>query len=176
MHSIDLHIYLAAVAVCISFQKVSESTPSPPQGSRVNLLRVPSFSRSCGAYTNQGSHTILTANEIDFSFEGENTAGTDDKKCAKQFKGKPTEKPTRQKPVPSHKAREKGAQWHAEKQLNQGEKNFRPTHLPSGSKKGYPLLFSKYEIHKGQHLYKTHKKAGICQCTRTCRLKKIQSI
>ena len=47
---------------------------------------------------------------IYFLFVGENTPGTDDKKCAKQFKGKPTEKPTRQKPVPSHKAREKGAQ------------------------------------------------------------------
>ena len=47
---------------------------------------------------------------IYFLFVGENTAGTDDKKCAKQFKGKPTEKPTQQKPVPSHKAQEKGAQ------------------------------------------------------------------
>ena len=43
---------------------------------------------------------------IYFLFVGENTAGTE----AKQFKGKPTEKPTRQKPVPSHKAQEKGAQ------------------------------------------------------------------
>ena len=41
-------------------------------------------------------------------------------------------------------------------------------------KKRYPLFFRKYEIHKGRHLYRTHKKAGILQCT--CRLKKIQII
>ena len=27
-------------------------------------------------------------------------------------------------------------------------------------KKRYPLLFRKYEIYKGQHLYRTQKKAG----------------
>ena len=53
----------------------------------------------------------LTANEIDFLFVGENTAGTDDKKMRQaNFKGKSTEKPTQQKPVLSHKAREKGGQ------------------------------------------------------------------
>ena len=57
--------------------------------------------------------------------------------------------------------------------LNQGE-NFSPNPPTQWVKKRYPLFFRKYEIHKGRHLYRTHKKAGILQCT--CRLKKIQII
>ena len=44
------------------------------------------------------------------------------KNAPSELKGKSTEKLTRQKPVLSHKAREKGGQWRAEKQLKQGEK------------------------------------------------------
>ena len=46
------------------------------------------------------------------------------KNAPSELKGKSTEKLTRQKPVLSHKAREKGGQWRAEKQLKQGEKFF----------------------------------------------------
>ena len=41
----------------------------------------------------------------------------------------------------------------------QGEK-FSPSLPTRWVKKRYPLLFRKYEIHKGWHLYRTHKKAG----------------
>ena len=53
-------------------------------------------------------------------------------------------------------------------------KIFSPNPPTRWVKKRYPLFFRKYEIHKGRHLYRTHKKAGILQCT--CRLKKIQII
>ena len=90
---------------------------------------------------------------------------TDDKKCAKQFKQKNPRKPLQHKPVLTHKAREKGS-----KKLNQGERIFHPNPPAKWVKKRYPLLFRKYEINKGRHLYRTHKKAVILQCT--CRLKK----
>ena len=41
-------------------------------------------------------------------------------------------------------------------------------------KKRYPLLFRKYEIHKGRHLYRTQKKAGMHRRTR--RLKRYKNI
>ena len=66
-----------------------------------------------------------------------------------------------------HSSPGKGVQWLAERNLNQGEHFFAQTHPPGGSKKRYPLLFRKYEIHKGRHLYRTQKKAdNMHQCTR----------
>ena len=56
------------------------------------------------------------------------------------------------------------------KKLNQGERIFCPNPPAKWVKKRYPLLFRKYEINKGRHLYRTHRKAVILQCT--CRLKK----
>ena len=45
------------------------------------------------------------------------------------------------------------------------DENFSPNPPTQWVKKLYPLLFSKYEIHKGLHLYRIHKKADIHRLT-----------
>ena len=83
-------------------------------------------------------------------FVGGNANGTNNKKCTKQFKGKTPGKLLNQKPVLSHKAsdlKKKNSNW-----VNK-------ICLPTPPR-WVTLLFRKYEIHKGRHLYRTNMKAG----------------
>ena len=68
----------------------------------------------------------------------------------------------------------KGVQWLAVKQTQSRWKNCFAQPTCQLGQKTLSYAFRKYEIQKGQHLYRTQKKAGIHQCT--CRLTKIQSI
>ena len=63
-----------------------------------------------------------------------------------------------------HKSPGKGAQWFAESNTIR-VKIFRPTRPPGGSKNVILCFFSKYEIHRGRHLYRIHKKAGTHRFT-----------
>ena len=70
----------------------------------------------------------------------------------------------------SHPGQGKGGPCDLQENANR-VKNFHPTHPPGGSKT-LSSAFQKYEIHKGRHFYRTHKKAVyVHQFTR--RLKKI---
>ena len=80
-------------------------------------------------------------------FVGENATGTDDKKCAKQFKRKNSRKADVAKICSITQSPGKKAQSvTAVKLLNQGEK-FRPTCPLGGSKYVILCFFRKYEMH-----------------------------
>ena len=115
-------------------------------------------------HANQQIYCFVTANVINFSFVGENTDGTNAKKCAKQFKRKPTESQHGNNRFCHTKPGKRGpSDMHKNNSIKM--KIFLPNPPAQWVKKPYPLLFSKYEIQKGRHLYRTHKKAGISQCT-----------
>ena len=94
-------------------------------------------------------------------FVGENAAGTDDIKMHQAIQKQTLKQLSQQTPVLSLKPMKRGAQWLAGKKNSIRVKFFSPNTPDWWVKKRYPLLFRKYEIHKGWHLYTGHLRRRV---------------
>ena len=148
------HFILVEI-ICTNNQKPSSLKVKSCQISNLSLRKI--------------SQLICMANEIHSICGGKYRPVLTHLKCAKQLKKKNSRKPVTTKLVLSHKAWEKGHQWLAEQKSIRVKFLFAQLARARWVKKRYPLLFRKYGI-KEQHLYRTHKKADIHQCT--CRKKR----
>ena len=114
-------------------------------------------SAACEALSSSFFRFVFTTNEIHFICGG--------KYCRyRRHKNAPSNSkenqaiPSRQEPA-LHSRLGKGGSVICRILYDQGVK-FSPNPPAWWVKKCYPLLFSKYEIHRGRHLYRIHRKAS----------------